>query len=157
MTGGNLYDVLGVSRNATPEEIRQAYVLRSKVMHPDRFDQVSQPKEWKLANELLQELNRANAVLRDKSQRKIYDESVFAKASSPPPFSKQAYQEPYSPRHSSTSPPPFSQRQANQRTGETDTQIEHPFIASIFVSVFTLYLIIVAFVIILALIIKASN
>ena len=132
---GNLYDILGVSSNATPEEIRQAYVLRSKVMHPDRFDQASQPKEWKLANELLQELNRANAVLRDTNQRRIYDESLFGHVPPPTPFSKQTYQE-----HR----PPVPQKQANHSTEENDTQIEHPTIASIFVPVFTLYLIVAA-------------
>lgn len=85
MTGKTFYDILGVSRDATITQIRQAFVLRSKVMHPDRFDQVKQPQEWKLANELLQELNKANATLRDPTLRRQYDESVFGRSAAPPP------------------------------------------------------------------------
>jgi curved DNA-binding protein CbpA len=76
MTGKNLYDLLGVPRNATPEQIRQAYVLRSKMLHPDRFNQTTQRAEWELANEMLKELNHAYGVLRDSSSRAQYDRTI---------------------------------------------------------------------------------
>jgi hypothetical protein len=104
MTGKNFYDILGVTRDATTTHIRQAYVLRSKVMHPDRFDQAKQPQEWKLANELLQELNKANATLRDPILRRQYDESIFGSYTAPNP-----------PRQ----PPP---RPTPHKTKKSDTQ-----------------------------------
>ena len=70
------YDILGVSQTATPEQIREAYLLRTKVFHPDRFDQYQQPSEWNFANELLKELNSAYATLRDPESRARYDESL---------------------------------------------------------------------------------
>jgi hypothetical protein len=67
------YDVLGVAVTATQEQIVTAYRLRSKVLHPDRFNPVKQRGEWELANELVKELNAAYAVLRDPTTRAAYD------------------------------------------------------------------------------------
>lgn len=58
------FNVLGVARTANAEEIRKAYIARSKILHPDRFDSQKQPKEWAQANEMLSELNRAYADIR---------------------------------------------------------------------------------------------
>lgn len=85
MTRKNLYDVLGVSPNATAEQIRQAYVLRSKMLHPDRFDQFRQRAEWELANEMLKELNHAHSVLRDPASRAEYDRNIARATSAAPP------------------------------------------------------------------------
>lgn len=65
MTQRDPYNVLGIERSATQVEIRQAFLLRSKLLHPDRFNPVSQPAEWKLANELFQELSEAYQALRN--------------------------------------------------------------------------------------------
>lgn len=73
MSTPSLYLVLGVSASATADEIRQAYLSKSKQMHPDRFDQVKQRKEWDLANEKLKELNNAYSVLRDPAKRAQHD------------------------------------------------------------------------------------
>jgi curved DNA-binding protein CbpA len=98
MSQKTLYDVLGVSAQATDAEIKKAYLLRSKVLHPDRFDQSKQKAEWDLANELLKELNHAYSVLRDRSTRASYDrghaQSAPPKRSNPttdsPPRSSRA-------------------------------------------------------------------
>ena len=63
------YAILGVPPNATDKEIRKAYISRCKVLHPDRFDPKTQPKEWAQANEMHAELNRAYATLRNASPR----------------------------------------------------------------------------------------
>lgn len=76
MSGKTHYDTLGVQRTASAEEIRQAYLLRSKVLHPDRFDAATQAREWKMANELLRELNDAYAVLRETRLRGMYDATI---------------------------------------------------------------------------------
>lgn len=80
MTGKNLYDILGVPRNATPEQIRKAYLLRSKVLHPDRFDQTHQPTEWQLANEMVKDLNNAYSILYDSLERADYDRAFFGQS-----------------------------------------------------------------------------
>lgn len=76
MSGKTLYDVLGVNQDATAEQIRAAYLLRSKVLHPDRLDQARQPTEWKLANEMVKELSHAYSVLRNSLDRSDYDRSL---------------------------------------------------------------------------------
>lgn len=73
MTSKNYYAILGVSPTATVEEIREAYLRRSRVIHPDRFDPKVQPIEWRQANEMLQELNEAYKVLREPASRSRFD------------------------------------------------------------------------------------
>lgn len=70
------YDILGVSRSSTPEEIKKAFILRSKMMHPDRFSQNSQKAEWELANEMFKELNHAYSILKDPAARRQYDLTI---------------------------------------------------------------------------------
>jgi hypothetical protein len=70
------YDVLGIPTNATQEQVVTAYRLRSKVLHPDRFDRTKQSVEWELANELLKELNASYAILRDPNTRAEYDRAI---------------------------------------------------------------------------------
>jgi DnaJ-domain-containing protein 1 len=72
------YSILGVSISATPVEIRTAYINRSRILHPDRFDPQKQPKEWKLANEMMKELNEAYDILKDAELRAEYDDTLNA-------------------------------------------------------------------------------
>lgn len=69
-----LYSIIGVDPDASPEKIRYAYLARTRVIHPDRFDQQRQPLNWKKANEMLAELNEAYSILRDPSSREEYDQ-----------------------------------------------------------------------------------
>jgi hypothetical protein len=68
----NYYDILGIDPDAAHADIRSAYYIRARVIHPDRFDAVAQRKEWEKANEMLAELNEAYAVLRDSKKRSEY-------------------------------------------------------------------------------------
>jgi hypothetical protein len=90
------YDILGVSKSATVAELKKAYILRSKMLHPDKFDQIRQQEEWKLANEMFQELNHVYSVLKDPVSRNQYDFTIGSTSSyqgfssSPPPRPPQS-------------------------------------------------------------------
>lgn len=61
------YHVLGVSKNASEEEIKKAYRKLARKLHPD-----INPND-KDAHAKFQQLNEANAVLSDPEKRKKYD------------------------------------------------------------------------------------
>lgn len=64
----NLYEVLGIKKEATETEIRRSYYKVSMKVHPDRAPEDPQ------ATEKFQVLGKLYAVLSDKEQRAIYDE-----------------------------------------------------------------------------------
>jgi hypothetical protein len=69
----DLYAVLGVQSSASIEEIKRSYHARARITHPDRFDPVSQKRDWEKANEMLTELNVAYSILSDINNRNEYD------------------------------------------------------------------------------------
>ena len=64
----DLYEILGVSRNATLDEIKQAYRTLALKYHPDK-----NPGD-KSAEEKFKEINAAYEVLADPKKRQIYDQ-----------------------------------------------------------------------------------
>ena len=65
MNSTDLYAILGVKRNATAANIRNAFIRKCKVLHPDAGGTTEQ----------FQEVQRAYQVLKDKTLRKKYDET----------------------------------------------------------------------------------
>lgn len=63
----NLYDILGVKKNASEAEIKSAYRTLAKELHPDR-----NPGDDKVA-ERFKEVSAAYAILGDKKRRAQYD------------------------------------------------------------------------------------
>lgn len=65
-----LYTRLGVTPNATPEEIRKAYRRGALREHPDR-----NPGNGREAEERFKKLNQAYEILSDDNKRRMYDAS----------------------------------------------------------------------------------
>ena len=63
----DFYQLLGVPRNASPDEIKKAYRKLALQYHPDR--NAGSPE----AEERFKEVTRAYEVLRDSDQRSVYD------------------------------------------------------------------------------------
>jgi len=66
------YQVLGVRRNATDKEIKQAYRKLAMQYHPDRNPSMA---NW--ANEKFKEINEAYEVLSNPKKRTLYDAKLY--------------------------------------------------------------------------------
>ena len=71
----NYYDVLGVQKNASPDDIKQAYRKMSKELHPDKH------KGDKDAETKFKDVNEAYEVLSNPQKRQMYDQ--FGSAGGP--------------------------------------------------------------------------
>lgn len=83
-TKRDYYEILGVPRNATQEEIKKAYRRLARKYHPDFNKDPS-------AQEKFKEINEAYQVLSDPEKRKLYDQYGHAAFSAQP--GGQEYQE----------------------------------------------------------------
>ena len=63
------YEVLGVSKTATDEELKKAYRRLAKKYHPD-----ANPDNKEEAEKKFKELNEAYEVLSDAQKRRMYDQ-----------------------------------------------------------------------------------
>ncbi|MEZ0371200.1 MAG: DnaJ domain-containing protein [Candidatus Sericytochromatia bacterium] len=63
----NFFSLLGVKENATPDQIKEAYRTRMKLLHPDRFINISQ------------RLNQAYETLMDADKRRKYLQQIKGK------------------------------------------------------------------------------
>ena len=66
------YDILGVSKDATEDDIKKAYRKLATKWHPDRWVNGTE-EEKKTAEEKFKEINEANDVLSDQQKREEYD------------------------------------------------------------------------------------
>lgn len=97
----NYYDVLGVPREATPEQVRGAYRALVQLFHPDRLRHL-RPEVRTFAEERLKSLNQAYEVLGDADRRAAFDRSQVVatpRATPPTPPTPQRPAPPPTPRY----------------------------------------------------------
>jgi DnaJ-class molecular chaperone len=84
MADRDFYEVLGVSRDASPEEIKKVYRKLARELHPDR-----NPDD-KESEERFKDVSAAYSVLSDEEKRKLYDQ--FGEMGLREGFDPEAYQ-----------------------------------------------------------------
>lgn len=83
MARKDYYRILGVSRGASPDEIRKAYRALARRHHPDRNE--GDP----VCEERLKEINEAYSVLGDPEKKKAYDDTPVSSSTRCPVSSWQ--------------------------------------------------------------------
>lgn len=77
MARRDFYEVLGIAKTASPEEVKQAYRRLAREYHPDM-----NRENPKAAEEKFKDLSEAYEVLADPERRRRYDEQGFSAAES---------------------------------------------------------------------------
>lgn len=81
MSDNTLYDLLGISRLSTEDEIKKAYKKQALLWHPDR-----NPDRLEEADKKFKEISEANDVLSNPEKRRIYDQRGLAGLKEPSHF-----------------------------------------------------------------------
>jgi curved DNA-binding protein CbpA len=78
------YEALGLEPDASPEQVRDAFRLHVRLLHPD---QQTDPQLKEIAESQMRKLNRIHAVLSDPETRRRYDETLNEELAPPVVFS----------------------------------------------------------------------
>ena len=73
MAKRDYYEILGISKNASEQEIKKAYRKAAMKYHPDKFSSSSEA-EKKDAEEKFKEINEAYEILSDSQKKAAYDQ-----------------------------------------------------------------------------------
>jgi DnaJ-domain-containing protein 1 len=71
--GANHYEVLGVTRSATPEEVKRVYYAHARRLHPDRFRRDADEEQRQRIDAAFAKIAQAYDTLKDTSLRAAYD------------------------------------------------------------------------------------
>ena len=85
----NYYDILGVSKNATADEIKKAYRTLAFKYHPDRNQGNAE------AEEKFKQISAAYDVLGDEAKRRQYDMGSYSQSAYSSAGAQQQYQRQY--------------------------------------------------------------
>ncbi|KIM44568.1 hypothetical protein M413DRAFT_67352, partial [Hebeloma cylindrosporum] len=75
----NLYDVLGIDKTASGDEVRKAYRKRALETHPDKLDLGVNEEEKQEAEQQFHKVHEAFEILGDPIKRKAYDHRMNAR------------------------------------------------------------------------------
>ncbi|KIL00757.1 hypothetical protein PAXRUDRAFT_821339 [Paxillus rubicundulus Ve08.2h10] len=113
----NLYETLGIGRNATAQEIRTAYRRKALETHPDRLPQGASATEKAASEEMFRKVNNAYEVLSDPQSKQAYDQHGVWPLPTPAP--QGPFASGHGPRHNPF-PDPFFQDPFFARGPRTD-------------------------------------
>ena len=71
--GANHYEVLGVARSVTPEEVKRVYYTHARRLHPDRFHRDADEEQRQRIDAAFAKVTLAYETLKDASLRASYD------------------------------------------------------------------------------------
>ncbi len=71
--GATHYEVLGVARSTTPEEVKRIYYTHARRLHPDRFRRDADEVQRQRIDAAFAKVTQAYEVLKDASLRAAYD------------------------------------------------------------------------------------
>jgi tetratricopeptide (TPR) repeat protein len=69
----NYYQILGVSKTASEDEIKKAYFHLARKFHPDRFDRSVSPQQRAQIEDIFDRVTKAYRTLTSREERKKYD------------------------------------------------------------------------------------
>jgi tetratricopeptide (TPR) repeat protein len=69
----NYYQILGVAKTASEDEIKKAYFHLARKFHPDRFDRNVSPGERVVIEDVFDKITKAYRTLTSREQRQDYD------------------------------------------------------------------------------------
>jgi tetratricopeptide (TPR) repeat protein len=73
LTTSNYYQILGLAKDASEEDIKKAYFLLARKFHPDRFPRSLPPQHRALVEEVFDGITKAYRTLTSQETRKDYD------------------------------------------------------------------------------------
>ncbi|MCA1619225.1 MAG: DnaJ domain-containing protein [Acidobacteria bacterium] len=71
--GATHYEVLGVARSVTPEEVKRVYYTHARRLHPDRFRRGADEEQRQRIDAAFAKVTQAYEILKDASLRAAYD------------------------------------------------------------------------------------
>ncbi|KAF8845208.1 DnaJ-domain-containing protein [Paxillus ammoniavirescens] len=74
--GLTLYDVLGIPKDATTDDVRKAYKTKALETHPDKLEPTASARERRAAEGKFRNVCDAFQVLSDPTKRKAYDDRI---------------------------------------------------------------------------------
>ncbi|KIJ62020.1 hypothetical protein HYDPIDRAFT_95332 [Hydnomerulius pinastri MD-312] len=74
--GLTLYDVLGIPKDATTDDVRKAYKTKALETHPDKLELTASDRERRAAEGKFRNVCDAFQVLSDPTKRKAYDDRI---------------------------------------------------------------------------------
>ncbi len=96
-TDKSFYEILGVERTASQEEVRAAFKQRALIWHPDKGTEqgfnMENPVIKAAINERFRELKRVNDILKDPARRARYDERLNKQSPEPKKQARSAQPE----------------------------------------------------------------